>query len=231
MPVAGEIHRSLKSIEEEYDHLFTVGTIRDEDRGYEFFARLIQRECPSAKTLLDVACGGGYFLRAAEKILGPQISLTGIDLSSKALERAHKECPSAKLFHSSGEMLPFSSERFDVITCWGSMEHFTDIPKSIQEMKRVAGKNARVFILVPNMFWYKDILAVLFTGNRKTRNQTHERFASLGEWQEILTSSGLKVLKTLKYNGIAKYPLKQQIKDWVIPVRFSYHLLFVCSAE
>ncbi len=61
------------------------------------------------------------------------------------------------------------------------------------------------FVLVPNIFWYKDLVSVLFRGTRVTRNQTHERFASMGEWKELLEEAKLPVKRIIKYNGIADF--------------------------
>ena len=70
---------------------------------------------------------------------------------------------------------------------------------------------------------------MLLTKSREDRNQTQEKFMSWGEWVAVLERSGLKVEKTEKYNGIAKSSFKQMIKDLIIPTRFSYHFLFICS--
>ena len=230
MAIAVEKQRTLKSIEEEYDHLFTVSPVRDEDRAYRWFAEQVKKESPATR-ILDIACGGGYFLSACRNVLGSKAQLTGIDISGKALELAAKECPGARLIQSSAEALPFHSEQFDAITCLGSLEHFPNIEEALNQMRKVSGPDARVFILVPKMFWYKDILSVGFSGNRKTRNQTQEKFASLGEWRELLEKINLKIVKTKKYNGIARSPFKQGLKDVLIPLKFSYHFLFVCSFQ
>lgn len=221
--------RIFRDIREEYDHLFRSQPIRDEDRGYEWLARQVLNEKPDAQCLLDLACGGGYFLRQLASFTPRETPLVGLDISPQAIRIARQECPQARYLVGVGESLPFAPETFDAITCWGSLEHFLDIEEAIQEMKRVASPEARFFILVPNLFWYKDILSVFFTGNRKTRNQMHERFAALGEWSRLLEGLGLEVLKTRKYNGIARNAWKQRLKDLLIPLRVSYHFLFICS--
>ena len=230
MPVR-QTQRTFKDIQEEYDHLFEVDVVRDEDRAYRWFAKQLFREKRQVQRLLDIACGGGFFLRELGKKFQGKTDLVGIDLSGKALELAKKECPSASLLLSLGEALPFQRQTFQAMSCLGSLEHFLDISTAVREMKRIATQDALFFILVPNLFWYKDLLSVLLTGNRKTRNQTHERFSSLGEWRGLLKELGLAVVKTIKYNGIARNPIKQGLKDLLIPLRFSYHFLFICRQK
>lgn len=221
--------RSITDIANEYNELYRTQPVRDDDRAYTWHAKNIKKIHPKAKTILDIACGGGYFLRELHKVYDQKISLRGIDISQTALDIATVECPQAHLEISQAEHMPFSNSSVDMITCLGSLEHFMDIPKAVKEMIRITPSDAKFYILVPNIFWYKDILNVILKGTRISRNQTHERFASLGEWIETLEQSGLKVIKALKYNGIAKRSFKQFLKDLLIPLRFSYHFIFICK--
>ena len=224
-------HKNYEHIQSEYDQLYKETPVRDEDRAYQWFAKQLLKYQPHLNAVLDVACGGGYFLREIKRIHPKIQKLVGSDISPEAIKLAEKECPEATYSVSVAEKMPFENAEFDAITCLGSLEHFLNIGDAVKEMKRVSKPNGLFFILVPNIIWYKDILSVLFTQTRKTRNQTHERFASLGEWIEMLESLGLRVEKSIKYNGIAKRPLKQWVKDLVIPRRFSYHFLFLCRNQ
>ena len=223
--------KTIKDIQAEYDHLFATDPIRDEDRAYQYFAEKLIEQMPQMTSVIDIACGGGYFFKQLNPLARPGTRMVGIDISSEALKLAQVECPQAEYLLSEAEHIAFPDETFDAVTCLGSLEHFLDIGKAIDEMKRLLRPRGVILILVPNIFWYKDILSVAFTGQRKVRNQTNERFASLGEWTEIFEDLGLKVSTVKKYNGIAVNPLKQQVKDLVIPVRFSYHFLFICKKK
>ena len=224
----------LKDVQDEYNHIFKTDPIHDEVVGYRWLANTIKGSCGMGYAhcrLLDVACGGGYFLREVRNIFGGNAQLAGSDLSSEALRLARQSTPTAQFSLSPAEELPYQDNAFDVVTCLGSMEHFLNIPQSIKEMKRVSTKEALFFVLLPNAFWYKDIASVWFLGKKKTRNQTHERFACHEEWKTTLESNGLRVFKTLKYNGIAKHNWKQRLKDILTPLQLSYHFLFICRKD
>lgn len=223
--------KSFKEIQAEYDGLFKTVPIRDEDRGYRWIAGQLLRVQPQLRRHLDLACGGGYFLRELHAMTKGKASLAGLDISSEALRLAKGSCPTAEYFLGVAESLPFAPNSFDSITCLGSLEHFLAIPAALQELKRVARQDAVFLILVPNLYWYKDIISVLGTGDRKTRNQSHERFAPYQEWKEMLEGQGFKILETLKYNGIARQAWKQYLKDLCIPFNFSYHFLFICRKQ
>lgn len=227
MVVEQKHSRSLQDIRQEYNEIFRTVGIRDEDRAYLWQAKLTYQFAPQAKKILDVACGAGYFPEKLTEVYPPTTQICGTDLSDVALQLATKRCPEADFQLSPAEKLPYQEHVFDVITCLGSLEHFLDIPASLKEMSRVMKRDGLMLVMIPNIMWYKDILSVLFTGSRKTRNQTHERFASLGEWAQLFEGCGLKVHRTYKYNGIARSPFKQFLKDILIPKRFSYHFIFI----
>lgn len=222
--------KDYKDIKEEYDSHYEEAPIRDEDRAYKWFAKQVFNAKPKATRILDVACGGGYFCRELHA-RNNSVEINGIDISSTALKIAEKEFPPAKYALSVAEDLSFSDNFFDVVTCLGSLEHFLDISKALKETKRVLQKDGLFFVLVPNIFWFKDILSVFFKKNRITRNQTHERFASYGEWKETFEEHGFQVVKSIKYNGIAKSGFKQILKDVLIPERLSYHFFYICKPQ
>ena len=223
--------KTAKDIQAEYDRLFIEEPIRDEDRAYRWFAKTIVAEAKNPNSVIDIACGGGYFFKQLKPLLASQAKIVGIDISPEALKIAKRECPEAEYHLSEAEKLPFGDNTFDAITCLGSLEHFLDIGKAVEEMKRILKPQGLILILVPNIFWYKDLLSVLLMGQRKVRNQTQERFMSLGEWKELLEDFGLSVPRILKYNGIAKSGLKQWFKDLLIPTRFSYHFVYLCQKK
>lgn len=224
-------HKDFAAIQAEYDRLYREAPIRDEDRAYAWIAKIVHQAMPSASAILDVACGGGYFLRELGRVYGPSPGLSGIDLSGEALSIARKVFPSATYQLSPAETMPFPSAAFDVVTCLGSLEHFLNIAQVLTEIKRILRPRGFFLAMVPNIMWYRDILAVLLTSNRKSRNQTHELFASYGEWKEMLESNGFDVFQSVKYNGIARSAWKQFLKDLLIPERFSYHFIYLARAK
>ena len=222
-------HKDVTALQAEYDRLYKEAPIRDEDRAYAWIAQQLHRACPQASAILDVACGGGYFLRELQRLYGAAVHFKGIDLSKEALAIAQKEFPAADYSLSVAENMPFEPASFDAITCLGSLEHFLNIAQALAEIKRVLRPKGIFLAMVPNIMWYQDILSVLFTKDRKSRNQTHEMFASHGEWKEMLEQNGFEVVRSIKYNGIAQATWKQRLKDLLIPERFSYHFIYLCQ--
>lgn len=140
-------------------------------------------------TVLDIACGTGEWLTVcAEK----GASVSGIDISSKAIAICQRQFISGEFLCQPAETLPYPNDSFDVVTCLGSLEHFLDQGKSISEISRVAKANARILILVPNAGFLTHRLG-LYSGTQQ--KAARETIRSLEEWKVMLESNGLTVMK------------------------------------
>jgi ubiquinone/menaquinone biosynthesis C-methylase UbiE len=163
--------------------------------------------------VLDIACGTGGWLSACDEI-GAHIS--GIDLSTKAIETCNAILHDGKFEVSPAESLPFEDKQFDVVTCLGSLEHFINPNKAIREMIRVAKKDAVFLILVPN----KDFLTRklgLFSGTHQI--DAKEDVKTLGEWGELFKESGLTVTERWKDLHILSWDWISSGKWHAIPIR------------
>ncbi len=137
--------------------------------------------------ILDVACGEGAFLARAGRD-GHQIA--GVDISQVAIDHARPRLPGAELHCSTAEHLPFEDVAFDVVTCFGALEHFLDIPAALAEMKRVAADHARFFIVVPNR-WYLGWWLRREPGT--CQKDIQEKLCSRRGWEAIFHEAGLGV--------------------------------------
>lgn len=188
--------------------------------------------------VLDVACGdGGWLAELASR--GARV--TGIDISTRALEACAARLPQADLKNGVAEALPFDNARFDLVTCLGSLEHFLDQPKALGEMRRVAKPDARFLILVPNAGFLTRRLGLYSgTGQVAIRETVH----SIAEWRALLADAGLAVsaiwrdLHPLSLSWIAtgaarQWPIRaaQAAALAVWPVGWQYQVYFFCHAD
>ncbi|RMF06867.1 class I SAM-dependent methyltransferase [Candidatus Woesearchaeota archaeon] len=86
--------------------------------------------------MLDVGCGPGW----AEEFFSCQYQ--GID-PAKELVRMNPKCREGR-----GEELPYSDGTFDIIICVSAIHNMDEPNKALDEMARVAKKNARIGITV-----------------------------------------------------------------------------------
>ncbi|HEX3035124.1 MAG TPA: class I SAM-dependent methyltransferase [Thermodesulfobacteriota bacterium] len=92
-----------------YDALYNF---KDYSAASRQLCALIRQINPSAKTLLDVACGTGKHLEC----LREYYQVEGLDINPELLEIARRRCPEVPLHE--GNMVDFNLGRnFDVVTC------------------------------------------------------------------------------------------------------------------
>ncbi len=170
---------------------------------YEVFLSLAKLRAEDS--LLDVACGLGRLLQAAEPT---GCDMTGVDISAVAVAKTQALLPSANIKEANAEDLPFDDGSFDVITCLGSLERMLDLDAVLTELQRVGNKNARYCILVRNSNtiiwkWFKEALGL-------KNKEGHQGAKSLAEWTQLFNKNGFKVDDVLA----DQYPLQRK-KRWL----------------
>jgi len=118
---------------------------------------------------LDICTGtGDIAIKLAKENKGKVI---GLDFVEEMLEIANLKAKNLKLdkvlTFKQGDFLnlPFEDNTFDVVTVGYGLRNVTDIPKAIDEMKRVAKDGARIISLdlgKPKLPIYKDIYYFYF---------------------------------------------------------------------
>jgi SAM-dependent methyltransferase len=190
------------------------------------------------RKVLDIACGTGAWLaELARRGARP----AGIDISSRAIEQCRRRLPDADIREGVAEELPFEDDRFDLVTCLGSLEHFLDQPRALREMRRVAKSDASFLILVPNDGFLTRRLG-LYSGTGQVA--VRETVRSLEAWTMLLNDAGLEVrarwrdLHPLSIGWIAQGPIHSRplrllqalaLPFW--PLRWQYQVYFECRTR
>jgi SAM-dependent methyltransferase len=92
---------------------------------------IIRERNPTARTLLDVACGTGKHMELLKK----HFDVEGLDLDADMLTIARQRLPGVKLHH--GDMLDFDLLRqFDVVTCLFSSIAYAGTPEKLARALR-----------------------------------------------------------------------------------------------
>ena len=228
---------TLAEVSQAYDARFAQGDLQESQTFYRWVLRCLGPQ-PGA-SLLDVSCGAGRLLSEAKARC--QVHGSGIDISSVALRFARRQAPASSLTRSDGVELPFREAAFDCITNLGSLEHYTDIPRGVQEMVRVLKPGGRAAILLPNSYYLGDILWLVWrTGRGPSHQQRLERFATLVEWRELLEAGGFRLERAYPYNfrfprtradwrWYRRYPRKllNLLLAPAVPFNLAYCFLFI----
>lgn len=101
---------------------------------------------PPPGHLLDVGCGAGEFLRAAQ---ARGWTVTGTELSAYAAEAA----AGGGLQVIPGEVWEagLSADSFEAVTCWHVIEHVRDPRRVINEVRRVLRPGGWLILATPNL--------------------------------------------------------------------------------
>ncbi|MFA6553091.1 MAG: class I SAM-dependent methyltransferase [Patescibacteria group bacterium] len=180
-------------------------------RAYRVFLDYLQAQ-PGGK-LLDIGCGTGYLLRHAQE---RGLLTYGIDISIDGTKLAKKNSPYSEINISNGEQVPYPDNYFDYITCIGVLEHFLDIHKGIDEMRRVARPRGKFCIVVPN----KNFILWKFRQNKGTHQQDiNEQLFDLDGWSRQFLRAGLTINQVL--------PDKWKLRGVYLPLRYTYQFVFI----
>lgn len=187
------------------------------------------------QSALDIACGTGGWLQELRD-RGARVS--GIDISERAAAAARARLPGADIRVGVAEKLPFDDNVFGIVTCMGSLEHFLDQPGALREMLRVAERDARFLILVPNAGFLTRRLG-LYRGTGQVA--IRETVRPIEEWTRMFQAAGLRVdaqwrdLHPLSGHWIRhgpawRWPVRAlqaaALATW--PVAWQYQVHFLC---
>jgi len=122
---------------------------RDELNNPAFFSLLGNVR---GQVILDLACGEGY---NARKLARKGAVVTGVDLSQRLIDLAMAEEARDRLkidYHLSdaASLKEFSTDHFDVVTCFMALQDIEDYEKAISEVCRVLKAKGRFVFSIPH---------------------------------------------------------------------------------
>lgn len=100
----------------------------------------------------DIGCGAGL---VAEPLARMGADVTGLDAGTAtiAVARAHAEAQGLAIRYLSGEVATLAAERpgaFDLVTCLEVIEHVTDLPAFLADVRRLLKPEGLLIFSTPN---------------------------------------------------------------------------------
>ncbi|MFA6135557.1 MAG: class I SAM-dependent methyltransferase [Phycisphaerae bacterium] len=199
---------------------------------------LLAKMCkPGPFRLLDIGCGLGKVARCAKDMF-LDASVYGLDISSKAIEKA-RSFRSDIDYRVCGELdLPFDEGFFDYAACRMSIHHYPRILDHLREVRRVLKPGGIYLIMdiLPEDAAQADRLNDVFlSADRDAPGDGHLRFRTLPEYEEVLRDAGfslgdvlyssfaVKWAKTTDYYRAICRHFERMPREFQEQVRFTDH--------
>lgn len=172
----------------------------------------------AGKQVCDVGCGGGIL---AESIAKKGATVTGIDLSEKALKVAdlHSLESGIKVRYehiSAEELAAREAGQYDVVTCMEMLEHVPDPAAIVQACAKLVKPGGHIFFSTlnrnPKSYLFAIIGAEYILGQLPRGTHDYAKFITPAELSGFARTAGLEVqaLKGMTYNPLTKiYSLNQ----------------------
>jgi ubiquinone/menaquinone biosynthesis C-methylase UbiE len=152
-----------------------------------YLTRLVDFSSYKGKNLLEVGFGAGIdlvrFARARAKV-------TGIDLSTTALDLAHKNIDQnglvADLRKMNGECMEFEDNTFDVAYAHGVLQYTADTPKMLAEIHRVLRPGGQAVMMVYNRISWLNLMRQVTRVPLEHEDAPVLKKFSIGELKQLL---------------------------------------------
>ncbi len=129
---------------------------------YEFACRYSR-----GKSVLDIACGSGYGSRMLLEAGAEQV--TGVDISSEAIEYAVKNYGNQNLHFITSDAECYNSGKYDLIVSFETLEHLDRRQMFLSNLNTMLRNNGMLIISTPN----KKITSPMKSPH-KIRNKYHK---------------------------------------------------------
>lgn len=129
------------------------------------------------KSVLDCGCGTGY---GSAELAQSAASVTGIDISTDAVEYARLNYGSANARYVTGSCLElaFPAESFEVLVAFEVIEHLADFRQFLAECARVLTPGGIFIVSTPNKSYYAETRAESGPNPFHTHEFTADEFRS-----------------------------------------------------
>jgi len=175
-------------------------------KNFKFICNIIKEKFPSAKTILEVGCSRGFFLKIARD---EGFSVTGIEPSEHAEEAQFHRLDVIKDFFP--QKKSHSHKKYDIIIFNDSFEHIPNLQEILQSVKIHLTDGGYVIINIPtsdgliiktaSILYKLGIKAPYYRMWQKEFPSPHVHYFNLRNLKKLLENNGF----TMRYSSPIPY--------------------------
>jgi len=154
------------------------------------------------KTVVDIGCGDGAFVRA---LAGAGATAIGIEVSEDAVARAREQDPEHRYELGGAERLPLEDQSVDVATLMRSLHHVPDPSSAFPELRRVV----REYVWIAEPLPEGEFFELL----RPVDDETGVRAEAQ---RAIAEQDGFDRVETIEYDVTLPIPTFDALRDRVL---------------
>jgi SAM-dependent methyltransferase len=152
-------------------------------------------------TILEIGCGKGETLNWLKSIRFCR-TIVGVELSPDVAKVAKEKIDFVIQGDIENIELPYPDEYFDLILCLDVLEHLRDPWSTIEKLTKFLKTGGILIASIPNVRHYKVIIPLILFGqwnyvDSGILDKTHLRFFTKLSALQLVSSSGLKIEKTM----------------------------------
>jgi SAM-dependent methyltransferase len=229
------------SAQEAYNLIYKQKGILQRDSFYLWILSLLKPNPDDY--LLDISCGQGRLVTLAQS---RGIHAIGVDFALEGILVGKAESGESDWLVGDGESLPFQNCSMDYATHIGSLEHYLNPYLGAKEIYRILKPGGKAAVLLPNAFGLMgNIKHVMVSGEIFDDGQPIQRYATKSTWENLLTSSGLEIIRIVTYGEVElprtyhdalwffTHPKKvlRYLLSVFIPFNLTNHFVYLCKRD
>lgn len=206
------------------ERVFTEMAHSYDQGGPGYFSRFGERLIEYAglrpgQRVLDVATGRGAILMHASRAVGPQGSVTGVDLSPAMIDATRAEIvrrgvANAEVRVMDAETLEFPDGTFDVVLCGFALMFFPRLQETLAELRRVLAPNGMLAVSTFASDLGQLVDPVLNRYRGDVRNPLAQDLATPDEVRAALDGAGLSDIDVREESLVVTYPDAERYWSW-----------------
>ncbi|MFT3829761.1 MAG: glycosyltransferase [Opitutaceae bacterium] len=151
-------------------------------------ARYYNLLIPAEASVLEIGCGDGELLVHLN-----DRNRTGVDISTKQLERARTRIPAATFIQQAGEELDLPGQTFDYIIVSDTLNFAADVEQLLERLHTVSTPQTRLIVNFHNNLWHPAFKVAGWLGLQSKQPQSS--WLSRHDVANLLELSGWEVIK------------------------------------